>query len=383
MPSGRVLGSGLVERIGEETGKITHKVFIRESLKEVVIEERIPDHKEGLKKVAALLTDDEFGIISDVSDVKLVGHRVVLGGEKFSSTTEITPQVKEAIERLSVIAPLHNPPNLTGIEVAEHVFPEALQVAVFDTSFHHTLPDYAFRYAIPDYFYTVHGIRVYGFHGTSHKYVAGRAAGLLGKAMDEVNLITIHLGNGSSMAAVKNGKSIDTTLGLTPLAGLVMGTRPGDIDPGVLLYMAGSLGISTGEMTKILNKESGFKGLTGFNDMRIIQEEYEKGNEKARLAIELAAYRIKKYIGAYIAAIGKVDALVFTAGIGENSALMRERATRGLSHLGIAIDNERNNAAAKGERDISSADAKIKTLVIPTNEELEIAMQAWKIFGSK
>ena len=380
MPSGKVLCYGLVEKIGEEEGKITHYKLNNGAYSDHVFDEQIPDHEFGMKRVATLLTSSEFGVISDTSDVKLVGHRVVLGGEKFNKTTIITPEVKEAIDKLSVIAPLHNPPNLTGIQIAEQIFPEAVQVGVFDTSFHHTLPDYAFRYTIPEYFYTQHGIRAYGFHGTSHQYVMGRAAAMLNKPVEEVNLITIHLGNGASITAIKNGKSIDTSLGMTPISGLVMGTRVGDIDPGVIVYMGESLGLSVIEIKKILNKESGLKGLTGKNDMRFIEKEYAKSNPHAILALNISSYRIKKYIGAYIAAIGNVDAIVFTAGIGENSSLMRSLATQGLSHLGIELDAGLNMERSKDERDISSPGAMIKTLVIPTNEELEIASQAYAVY---
>ena len=380
MPAGKVLCTGLVERIGEESGKITHQKHNNGESSEVIFEEQILDHEVGMKRVAGLLTDAKFGVIQNTSDVKLVGHRVVLGGEKFSTTSIITPDVKEAIDELSIIAPLHNPPNLTGIHVAEQIFPDAVQVGVFDTSFHHTIPNYAFRYAIPEYFYTKYGIRAYGFHGTSHQYVTNRAAEMLNKPVDDVNLITIHLGNGASIAAIKNGKSMDTSLGMTPISGLVMGTRVGDIDPGVLIYMGESLGLSIQEIKKILNKESGLKGLTGKNDMRIIEKEYKNNDPQAILALNISAYRIKKYIGAYIAIIGNIDAIVFTAGLGENSSILRRLVTDDLSHLGIKIDDKRNDLKSKSERDISSQFAKIKTLVIPTNEEFEIARQAYVIF---
>lgn len=380
MPEGKVLCTGLVERIGEESGKITHRKHNNGESTEIVFEEQVPDHEFGMKRVAGLLTDAVLGVIQNTSDVKLVGHRVVLGGEKFRTTSIITPDVKKAIDELSIIAPLHNPPNLTGIHVAEQIFPDAVQVGVFDTSFHHTIPDYAYRYAIPEYFYTKLGIRAYGFHGTSHQYVANRAAKMLNKPIEEVNLITIHLGNGASIAAIKKGKSIDTSLGMTPISGLVMGTRVGDIDPGVLVYMGESLGLNIKEIKRILNKESGLKGLTGKNDMRIIEKEYENNDPQAVLALNISAYRIKKYIGAYIAVTGNIDAIVFTAGIGENSNIIRKLATDGLSHLGIEIDENLNKAKNKTERGISSQTAKIKTLVIPTNEEFEIARQAYVIF---
>jgi|TARA_R110002110_G_scaffold128382_3_gene308082 acetate kinase len=380
MPFGTVLCTGLVERIGEEKGIITHRKLIEGENLDVVYDENIATHEIGMERVASLLTDSHYGVITNTSDVKLVGHRVVLGGEKFSTTSIITSEVKSTIEKLSVIAPLHNPPNLTGIHVAEQIFTDALQVAVFDTSFHHTLPDYAYRYALPDHFYTEHDMRVYGFHGTSHQYVTGRAAIMLKKNVDDINLITIHLGNGASITAVKNGKSIDTSMGMTPTPGLVMGTRVGDIDPGVLIYMQESLGINIKEIKRIINKESGLKGLTGFNDVRLIQELYLKGDQKAELALNLYSYRIKKYIGSYLAIIGNVDAIVFTAGVGENSDIIRKMATDNLSHLGIQLSEELNTSKSKIERDISSETAKIKTFVIPTNEEFEIARQAYDIF---
>jgi acetate kinase len=383
MPSGKVLCAGLVEQIGEGIGTITHRKLIEGENSDIIYNEKISTHEVGMKRVASLLTDIQFGVITNTSDVKLVGHRVVLGGEKFSTTSIITSEVKNAIEKLSVIAPLHNPPNLTGIHVAEQIFSEALQVAVFDTSFHHTLPEYAYRYALPNYFYTEHGIRVYGFHGTSHQYVTGRAAKMLNKKVDDVNLITIHLGNGASITAVKNGESIDTSLGMTPTPGLVMGTRIGDIDPGVLIYMEESLGINIKEIKRIINKESGLKGLTGFNDLRSIQELYLKGNQKAKLALDLYSYRIKKYIGSYLAIIGNVDAIVFTAGVGENSNIIRKMATDDLSHIGIQVSEELNTSKSIIERDISSETAKIKTFVIPTNEEFEIARQAYEIFRTE
>ena len=380
MPSGEVLCAGLVERIGEETGNISHHKFVDSKEITTYFEEEIPNHETGMKRVASLLTDTEFGVIENTSAIKLVGHRIVMGGEKYSKTSVITDEVKETIEKLSSIAPLHNPPNLIGIHVAEQIFTEATQIGVFDTSFHSTLPDYAYRYAIPNYLYEEHGIRVYGFHGTSHQYVMERAAKMLNKKLDEVNLITIHLGNGASITAVKNGKSIDTSLGMTPTSGLVMGTRVGDIDPGVILYMEDSLGIEIAEVKRIINKESGLKGLTGNNDLRFIEEQFEKGDEKAALALKIYAYRIKKYIGSYLAIIGRVDAIVFTAGVGENSSTIRRMTTEDLSHLGIEINEEFNLSKSKSERDISSEEAKIKTLIIPTNEELEIAKQAFLVY---
>ncbi|MCF6359203.1 MAG: acetate kinase [Cyclobacteriaceae bacterium] len=377
MPSGQVFCSGLLERVGDIKGILTHKTYpgTDKELKHVETKP-IRNHSVGMARVAELLVDKEFGIINSANEIDLVGHRVVHGGEKFAKTTEITKDVKEAIKHLSPLAPLHNPANLIGIEVAEQIFAKAKQVAVFDTAFHQSIPEKAFRYAIPSKFYTKNGVRVYGFHGTSHRYITKRAASLLNKPIEEVNLITIHIGNGASMAAIKNGKSIDTTLGLTPLPGLVMGTRSGDIDPGVIFYLNETLGYALKDIKNILNKESGLKGLTNDNDMRVITERVEKGDKEALLALEIYTYRIKKYIGAYLAAIGeKPDAIIFTAGVGENSAVIRLMAVGGLLHLGIELDAELNKKGG-GERCISSTNSSIAIWVIPTNEELEIARQA-------
>jgi len=378
MPEGKVLCLGLIERLGESVGKITHKQLT--SGKKNVYQENKPiaNHSEGMKLIAELLVNETYGVLTDASEVGLVGHRVVHGGEEFSKTTPITEAVKNKIRELSSLAPLHNPPNLTGIEVAEMIFSNATQVGVFDTAFHQTLPNYAYRYAIPNSLYDEHGIRVYGFHGTSHRYITKRTAKLLNKPLDEVNLITIHLGNGASMAAVKNGKSIDTTLGLTPLPGLVMGTRSGDIDPGILFYLNEALGYSVVDIKNLLNKESGLKGLCGDNDMRGISERAEQGDKEARLALAVYTYRIKKYIGAYIAAIGSVDALVFTAGVGENSAMVRALAVEGLEHLGIDLDTEANQVSGE-ECKISSDKSTVDIWVVPTNEELEIANQSYEL----
>ncbi len=380
MPEGTVLCAGLVERVGELEAILTHKLYPGSSKELKHVEKRtIKDHTDGMERVAALLIDQELGVISSASEVDLVGHRVVHGGEDFSSTTEITEAVKSKIKELSPLAPLHNPANLIGIEVAEQIFTQAKQVGVFDTAFHQSIPAYAFRYAIPNELYDEHGVRVYGFHGTSHRYITKRAASLLKKPLSEVNLITIHLGNGASMAAVQHGKSIDTTLGLTPLPGLVMGTRSGDIDPGVIFYLNEALGYELKDIKNLLNKDSGLKGLAGDNDMRGVCERAEKGDASAKLALEVYAYRIKKYIGAYMAAIGeKLDAIVFTAGVGENSALVRSMSVANLAHLGIELDPELNNQRG-GERKISTTNSSIDIWVIPTNEELEIARQAFDL----
>src|SRR5918993_3769566 len=316
MPEATVACSGLVERIGLDTGVITHKTFPNgnEVVHKVSLE--IPGHAEGLSKVAQLLSDAVIGVISDPAEIAIVGHRVVHGGESFSQTTIITPEVKEKIKRLFPIAPLHNPPNYLGIDVAQKIFGTATQVAVFDTAFHQTIPERAFRFAVPASFYYDHGIRVYGFHGTSHKYVSERAIEYLGK--QDTKIITIHLGNGCSMTAVENGKSMDTSMGMGPMNGLIMGTRAGDIDQSMIFHLVNQLGYDVEQVHAILNKKSGMLGLTGFSDMRDIRGEMDKGNKVAGLAYEMYAYRIRKYIGAYTASMNGLDAIVFTGGVGEN-----------------------------------------------------------------
>jgi acetate kinase len=375
MPEGEVLCSGLIEKIGEDDGHIRHQRLGGSSV-EFNEEAPILNHQAGMEKLARLLTNDQYGVITDAGEVELVGHRVVHGGETFSKTTVITSAVKKTLDKLSDLAPLHNPPNLVGIRMAEKVFKNATQVAVFDTAFHQSIPEYAYRYALPKKLYTEHGIRVYGFHGTSHKYVAEQAARMLGKPLAKANLISIHLGNGASMTAIKDGQSIDTTLGMTPLPGLVMGTRSGDLDPAVIFYLYEKVGLPIGEIKKILNTESGMKGLTGHNDLRQITEDAEKGDKEALLALGIYTYRIKKYIGAYLAIIGKVDTLIFTAGVGENSAKVREMSVAELQHLGISLDKNKN-LKGSGARDIATSKSAVRIFVIPTDEEFEIAKQAY------
>lgn len=379
MPDGRVLSGGLVERIGEATGMIHHKVNPDTAQEKSLDEaEQNPNHAVAMQRVANLLISEQWGVLHSAQEVNIVGHRVVHGGEAFASTTVITQAVKDKIKEISPLAPLHNPANLTGIEVAETLFADATQVAVFDTAFHQTIPPEAYRYAIPNELYDKHGVRVYGFHGTSHRYIANRLASILGKPLDQLNAITIHLGNGASMAAIKNGISIDTTLGLTPLPGLVMGTRSGDIDPGVIFYLAETLGYSLTEIKSLLNKQSGLKGLANNNDMREVSERAEVGDREAVIALEVYTYRIKKYIGAYFGILTtKPDAIVFTAGVGENSAVVRKMSVEGLQHLGVTLDEELNEKRS-GERLISSKNS-IPVWVIPTNEELEIAKQSFEL----
>ncbi len=370
------LASGLVERIGEAEGRITHHRLTGAHPRTVTLDAPIADHHAGLTRMADLIMDPEVGVIAAPVELAAIGHRVVHGGERFSASTIIDDEVIDAIQALSPFAPLHNPPNLAGIRVARKLFPRAVQVAVFDTAYHQTLPAAAYRYAIPTEFYEEHGIRVYGFHGTSHHYVARLAARHLDIPFNHFNAITLHLGNGASMAAVENGRSVDTSMGFTPLAGLIMGTRSGDLDPAVVYFMGTRLGFSFEEIDRILNKESGLLGLCGVNDLRDIERRREAGDAAATLALDMYAYRIKKYIGAYIAALGRVDALVFTAGVGENSLLVRELVCTGLDLLGVTLDAEKNATAARGQlSEIQAADSRVKVLVAPTNEELEIANQ--------
>jgi acetate kinase len=375
MKTEQALSAGLVERIGQTMSRIKHKVLAGAEPLEINQEVVVENHQQGLEQVARLLLDDTFGVIKTPAEIVGVGHRVVHGGETFSQTTVITEAVKTKVRELSLLAPLHNPANLEGIEVATKIFPEAIQVAVFDTAFHQTMPPAAYRYAIPPRFYKEHAIRAYGMHGTSHLFVTRAAIDYLGQPAAETNLITAHLGNGCSITAVRGGMSIDTSMGFSPLAGLIMGTRSGDIDPAVIYYMGSQLGMSFEAIDRLLNKESGLLGLTGNIDVRDIQARQAAGDPSAQLALEMYTYRLKKYIGAYMAALGRVDALVFTAGVGENSAYVRWQACQGLEKLGIILDSRRNELKANTLREIQADHSPVKVLVIPTNEEWEIARQ--------
>lgn len=373
MPEQKVICSGLIERIGLETGHIHYK-----TPKHKISEEtKIPNHKVGLEKVVTLLLDKNTGVIASTDEIKAVGHRVVHGGSSFTKTTEVTKEVKEKIKELSFLAPQHNPANLEGIEVAETIFTQAKQIAVFDTAFHQTIPIEAYKYAIPNSFLEKDTIRLYGFHGTSHKYVSEQAVNYLQKK--ESKIITIHLGNGCSMTAVKNGKSIDHSLGFSPVTGLIMGTRSGDIDHSIIFYLVNSLGYSLDEVNTLLQKESGMLGLTGFSDLRDIEFEAEKGNKNCQLALDMNAYRIKKYIGSYIAVMNGLDAVVFTAGIGENSDVIRRLVCTNLETFGIELDVEKNKVRAKELTEIHKNTSKVKIIIIPTNEELEIAKQSFEL----
>ena len=373
MPEASVMASGIVERIGIDGGQITYKAGMREFTEKSHFE----DHTAGLYKISSLLMDLKYGVIDDTDEVDAVGHRVVHGGQRFTETIEINEDVKENIKRLFSLAPLHNPANLTGIEVAEKLFDKAPQFCVFDTAFFKSVPQMAYQYAIPQHFMTENRIRLYGFHGTSHKYVSKKAIDYLQKP--ESKIITIHLGNGCSMAAIKDGLPIDTSLGFGPANGLIMGTRAGDIDQSVVFYMQEHLGYSISEVNDILNKKSGMLGLTGFSDLRDIEEAAASGDATCKLALEMNAYRIKKYIGAYAAALNGLDALVFTAGIGENSSYLRSAVCRDMNYLGIYLDENSNAERSKKLREIHAQESSVKVLVIPTNEELEIANQVFDL----
>ena len=373
MPVKKVICSGMIERIGIKNSKV-HFRSDKNNLEEVL---EIPNHQDGLEKIAALILDKKIGVLQNANEITAVGHRVVHGGSDFARTTLINKEVKKRIKELFVLAPLHNPPNLEGIEVSERIFPKAKQIAVFDTAFHQTIPEVAYRYAIPNKIFTENQIRVYGFHGTSHKYVSEKANIYLNKS--ESKIITIHLGNGCSITAVKNGKSIETSLGFGTMNGLIMGTRSGDIDQSVIFYLVKSLGYTIDEVNNMLQKESGMLGLTGFSDLREIEEEAEKGNRNCQIALQINAYQIKKYIGAYTSAMNGVDAIVFTAGIGENSSYIRNLVCSNMEFFGIELDIEKNNIRSKEIREINSKDSRIKVLVIPTNEEIEIAKQTYTL----
>jgi len=369
-----MLASGMIEKIGGEAGRLRQKRRMADgSYEERSHTKPLADHRAGFELMMNVNQDDR--IIRDASELFGIGHRVVHGGEVFREPALIDDEVIAAIRGLIPLAPLHNPANLFGIEVVRERYPGVPQVAVFDTAFHQSLPPLAYRYAVPQSLYEKYQVRKYGFHGSSHSYVAKEAAKVCGKPLAELNLITMHLGNGASVAAVQGGRSIDTSMGMTPLEGLVMGTRCGDIDPSVPFYVMRQTGMAPTEAEDLLNRESGLKGLCGLNDMREIQEQAAKGNERAQLAIEMFCYRIKKYIGSYHAVLGRLDALVFTGGIGENASAIRQRVCQGLEHLGIAVDGVKNEAACGGVAEIQDGNSPVRVLVIRTNEEREIAEQ--------
>jgi len=376
MTNEKVLAKGLCDRIGIDNSVLKHT---KTGSDPVIIEKDMKNHREAIQQVISALTDEEIGVIRDMSEISAVGHRIVHGGEKFHDSVLIDEKVIEAIRDCIDLAPLHNPPNIIGIEACQHIMPGVPMVAVFDTAFHQTLPKYAYLYALPYEIYEKYGIRKYGFHGTSHKYVAQRAAVMLNRPLEELRLVSCHLGNGASICAIKNGKSVDTSMGFTPLAGLAMGTRSGTIDPAVVSFLMEKEKMSIKDINDFLNKKSGVLGISGVSsDFRDIHEAADAGNERAQLAIDIFCYRVRKYIAEYSAVTGGLDAVIFTAGIGENNSIVRRKVLEGLEYLGIEIDQEKNKVRGM-EIDISTPDAKVRTLVIPTNEELAIARETLKL----
>ncbi|WP_415951708.1 acetate kinase [Streptomyces sp. KLOTTS4A1] len=371
------LAAGLVERIGEQTSRLKHTPLTGEEAEPRITEGRIADHKAALEAVAAELDRDGLGL--DSPELAAIGHRVVHGGTRFTQPTVVDSEVLAELEKLVPLAPLHNPANITGIEVARSIRPDLPQVAVFDTAFHATMPEAAYRYAIDREIADALSIRRYGFHGTSHAYVSRATAKLLGKRPEDTNVIVLHLGNGASASAVQGGVCVDTSMGLTPLEGLVMGTRSGDLDPAVIFHLARVGGKSVDEIDDLLNKRSGLIGLCGDNDMREIMRRANEGDEAARGAFEIYIHRLKKYIGAYTAVLGRVDAVAFTAGVGENAAPVREATVRGLEELGLALDAQSNSVRNDEPRLISANYARVAVAVVPTDEELEIATQAYAL----
>ncbi len=372
MDEKKVLAKGLCERIGIDGSRLNHTPA---GCDKVVIESAMPSHADAIKLVIDALVDKNHGVIDSMAEIGAVGHRVVHGGESFSGSVVIDEEVKKALRDCIELAPLHNPANIIGIEACEKVMPGVKQVGVFDTAFHQTMPEEAYLYGIPYEYYEKYKIRRYGFHGTSHNYVSGKAAEMLGKDIKDLKIITCHLGNGSSVTAVKNGKVIDTTMGLTPLAGILMGTRSGDIDPAIVTFLMEKENLDIEGINKVLNKESGVLGVSGVSsDFRDLASAAQEGNKRANAALKMFCYGIKKYIGSYAAAMGGVDAIVFTAGVGENDSQTRAGIASGLEFLGIKIDSEKNKLRGQAI-DVSSSDATVKTLVIPTDEEMMIALE--------
>ena len=373
-----VFAKGLCERIGID-GRLTHKVPAKDAKYEFEIP--MPTHSEAIQAVLDALVDKDNGVIGSMKEIDAVGHRVVHGGEKFAKSVVITDEVMQAIEECTPLAPLHNPANIIGIKACQELMPGVPMVAVFDTAFHQTMPPVAYTYALPYEYYEKDKVRRYGFHGTSHKYVSQRAADMLGKPIEQLKLISCHLGNGSSVTAIDGGKSVDTSMGFTPLAGLPMGTRSGDIDAGILEYLMNKYGMDIKEMVNVLNKKSGVMGVSGVSsDFRDLEEAFEQGNERAGLAVDMFNYGVKKLIGAYAAAMGGVDAIIFTAGVGENSASQRMAIASGLEFMGVKMDEDANKVRGE-ERVISAPDSKVTVLLIPTNEELMIAMDTEALVG--
>lgn len=380
MEKEKVLAKGKIERIGMETAIVSQQGAGDKKFDQVT---EVLEHTTALRKVLQMLTDPKHGVIDDIHKIEAVGHRVVHGGEEFQDAVLVDDQVKQAIRRCYDLAPLHNPANLTGIEAAEAALPGVPQIAVFDTAFHQTMPKVSYLYALPKVLYRRYKIRRYGFHGTSHKYVIQRLSERLNKPLPGMRVISCHIGNGASITAVESGKSIDTSMGMTPLEGLVMGTRSGDIDPAIVPFIMAKEELTIGEVSSMLNKHSGLYGLSGISsDMREIEEAMMNGDERAKLAFQHYEYRIRKYIGAYLAAMNGVDAIIFTAGVGENSAKLREEICKNLTFAGVSLDEAANNREEPKERRISTAGSKVEVWVIPTDEELMIARDTRRVVSS-
>lgn len=369
-----VIAKGLVEKIGLSGSRIKHE---RQDGQKIIVESEIPDHQNGLEKVLQLLISKENGVISSFDEIDAIGHRVVHGGEKFNSSVLITDEVIAKVNECIDLAPLHNPPNLVGIYTMQKLLPKVPQVGVFDTAFHQTMPEYAYMYALPYDLYTEYGVRRYGFHGSSHRYVSQRAAEILGRDLSSLRIVTCHMGNGGSIAAVQYGRCVDTSMGLTPTEGLVMGTRVGDVDPGCLAFIMRRKNLDAAGISRLINKESGLLGISGVSsDMREVSEAARNGNKRARLSLEMFGYRVRKYIGSYAAAMGGLDVIVFTGGIGENVAPIRAAAVKGLEFMGVQLDTEKNATIRGKEAAVSLPGSKVTVLVVPTDEELVIAKDA-------
>jgi acetate kinase len=377
MPSQKVIAKGLVDKIGLKGAGIKHEM---EDGSKTTISGEILDHKQGIEYLFGILISKKYGCMKSLEEIKAVGHRVVHAGEKFGGSVRINDEVIKALEETIDLAPLHNPPNLDGIYAITTLLPEVEQVGVFDTAFHQTMPAYSYLYGVPYSLYEKHGVRRYGFHGSSHKYVSKKAAALLGKNIEDVNIITCHLGNGASIAAVQKGKSLDTSMGMTPIEGLIMGTRSGDLDIGALFHIIKKEEITLTTANTMINKFSGMLGVSGVSsDMRDVENAAKEGNERAKLSLKMYQYRVKKYIGAYAAAMGGVDAIVFTGGIGENDWHTRQEAVSGMEFMGVELDTNINTDLRGDEAIVSKTDSRVKVMVIPTNEELVIASDTFEI----
>ncbi len=377
--SEQTLAKGMVARIGMAASVVTHKPLDRP---EVKLSAQILDHIVAIEYVVTMLMSENHGVIADKSEIDAIGHRVVHGGEKFTESVVITKELMQELRSLIELAPLHNPHNIRGINACQQTLPDVPQVAVFDTAFHHKMPPYSYIYGLPYVLYRRYGIRRYGFHGMSHRFVSDRASSILDKPIEELKIITAHLGNGCSIAAINGGISVDTSMGFTPLEGLLMGTRCGDLDPAIILHLMGREELSLHEANTLMNKHSGLSGISGVSsDMKEVIEAEESGNTQARLALDVFCYRLKKYIGSYTAVLGGVDCLVFTGGIGENSPEVRTRTCNGLRFMGIELDDEKNNSCQATETDISAVGSSTKVLVVPTNEELVIARDTNRLVG--